>query len=405
MSDQENRELVEKGWEARNSNYFTEAFEFYRKAAENGYAPAFYCLGRCYEEGEGVNRDLNLAIEWYTKAANKGNVDAQYSLYLCYENGKGVKEDTNIALEWLTKAANQGDAKFLYELGKYYFNKNDEQNQKKSIEWFTKAADKGYADAHYQLSLCYSLGKGVEINHVKKIELLEKAAEQNHSDALTDLGSNYFCGYFVKKDKKKGIELWKKAANQGNTYAQRNLKNLKRNKILKSIFFVFMLIIIASLGYISWDFFRPNEKEINPFNLSAASGYTATILYREYFEIIDFNDDSEADYSTGIAKAALMLIPSGGNTFSVRFNDRKGFPLISSWGYKSSETITISYDFEAGESYVLLVRQFGIIDGLFFSPTLINIEVEKLGKDELSEYFRNGYRIEVHMDKFEESDF
>ena len=37
-------------------------------------------LGICYEEGNGVTKDLNQAREWYTKAAAQGDAEAQAEL-------------------------------------------------------------------------------------------------------------------------------------------------------------------------------------------------------------------------------------------------------------------------------------------------------------------------------------
>ena len=36
-----------------------------------------YNLRLCYEEGEGVDQDLNKAIMWYSKAAQQGYKDAK----------------------------------------------------------------------------------------------------------------------------------------------------------------------------------------------------------------------------------------------------------------------------------------------------------------------------------------
>ena len=59
-----------------------------RKAADQGYAPAQYYLGRAYSSGDGVAEDLAEAVRWYRKAADQGDAAAQCSLGVIYELGK-----------------------------------------------------------------------------------------------------------------------------------------------------------------------------------------------------------------------------------------------------------------------------------------------------------------------------
>ena len=51
-----------------------------RKAAELGYAPAQFSLGRCYDFGNGVAKDCTEAVKWFRKAAEQGNVTAKRAL-------------------------------------------------------------------------------------------------------------------------------------------------------------------------------------------------------------------------------------------------------------------------------------------------------------------------------------
>ncbi|MBQ9771958.1 MAG: sel1 repeat family protein, partial [Lentisphaeria bacterium] len=53
---------------------------WYRKAAEQGNALAQYNLGVCYENGEGVQKDLVQAVFWFRKAADQGYAQAQEAL-------------------------------------------------------------------------------------------------------------------------------------------------------------------------------------------------------------------------------------------------------------------------------------------------------------------------------------
>ncbi len=48
-------------------------------------------LGYCYDNGQGVAKDLSKAVEFYTLAANQGNAFAQFNLGYCYYNGEGVQ--------------------------------------------------------------------------------------------------------------------------------------------------------------------------------------------------------------------------------------------------------------------------------------------------------------------------
>ena len=50
-------------------------------------------------------KHLNL----YQKAANLGVDFAQYKLALMYENGNGIEKDMNQAIYWYKKSAEQGD--------------------------------------------------------------------------------------------------------------------------------------------------------------------------------------------------------------------------------------------------------------------------------------------------------
>jgi len=52
------------------------AAQLYRKAAELGFAPAKNSLGRAYENGQGVEKDLQQASYWYEEAARLGHPDA-----------------------------------------------------------------------------------------------------------------------------------------------------------------------------------------------------------------------------------------------------------------------------------------------------------------------------------------
>lgn len=77
--------------------------------ADNGNATAQYQLGKCYDNGEGVNRDVVQAVIWYRLAAEQGNAKAQANLGDCYEKGEGVAQDYSEAFKWFSLACANGN--------------------------------------------------------------------------------------------------------------------------------------------------------------------------------------------------------------------------------------------------------------------------------------------------------
>lgn len=79
---------------------YSEAAQWYRKAADQGFPPAQFNLGTLYSEGKGVTQNLERAVYWWRKAADQGNPSAQRNLGIAYAVGDGVKKDMVEAYKW-----------------------------------------------------------------------------------------------------------------------------------------------------------------------------------------------------------------------------------------------------------------------------------------------------------------
>ncbi len=99
-----------------------EAVKWYRKAADQGYAPAQFNLGWMYDRGEGVPQDYAEAVKWYRKAADQGLSIAQFYLGTMYDKGEGVPQDYAEAVRWYRKAADQDVQDAQFNLGAMYEN-------------------------------------------------------------------------------------------------------------------------------------------------------------------------------------------------------------------------------------------------------------------------------------------
>ena len=217
----------EKGVKFYEKKEYTQAVEWWIKAAEQGYSKAQYNLGRCHENGYGVPKSYKKAVKWYTKAAEQGHTDAQCELGGCYHMGRGVRKSFKKAVEWYTKAAEQGDASALLCIGHCYEEGGFgiQQSDKKAVECFTKAAEQGNVYAQFFLGLHYKYGiSGVKKSYKKAVEWFTKAAEQGYALAQSDLGDCYEEGGFgIQQSYETAVEWYRKSANNGSKVGQNKL--------------------------------------------------------------------------------------------------------------------------------------------------------------------------------------
>jgi hypothetical protein len=85
-----------------------------KQAAERGYVDAEAELGRCYEDGDGVEQNYALAAEWYRKAAEHvpnlgGAGQGRNNLGILYMDGLGVPKDYVQADMWFSLAGTEAN--------------------------------------------------------------------------------------------------------------------------------------------------------------------------------------------------------------------------------------------------------------------------------------------------------
>ena len=95
-----------------------DAVTWWKKAAENGNVRAHYNLGVAYENGEGVNRNLNDAIDHYAQSARNGDTKGLTASGLFLIKGQHPVMGRNITLGLgiLSQAAQKGDTEATWLL-------------------------------------------------------------------------------------------------------------------------------------------------------------------------------------------------------------------------------------------------------------------------------------------------
>ena len=85
-----------------------ECADLLHQSAETGYVWAQLFYGRFLCKGIGTALDPVEAVAWFRKAADQNCPAAFYELGVCYENGEGVERDLDKAAEWYGKAVEGG---------------------------------------------------------------------------------------------------------------------------------------------------------------------------------------------------------------------------------------------------------------------------------------------------------
>ena len=201
-------------------------------AAENGDYDAFYELALCYEEGEGIEKNMTEAAKWFELAAEEGDAKAQNKIGEFYYYGLGVKKkDTKTAVKWFQMSAEQGHSGSQCWLG-YCYKRGIgvDKDIDKAKMWYQKAmypsrvaANEGNVDAQIDLGYCYRFGDGVKRDVNIALQWFHKAAEQNASEAQNALGDCFSRDRQIGIDYETAVAWYQKAAEQGYPEAQFSL--------------------------------------------------------------------------------------------------------------------------------------------------------------------------------------
>lgn len=191
-----------------------------QKAAHAGLLDAMFDLSDCYYDGEGIDKNMELAIMWLTKAADSGHLKSQTALgYLYMTGADGFEQNYAHAEEYLTIAAERDFSKAQLALSYLYFRM---QEYEKALVWARKVVDLEN-EAYSILGEIYTNGLGVEQNLSEGLKYYKKAAETGDADAQNMVGNYYFNGEGTEQDLDKAFGYYQMAAAQNHVYGMLNL--------------------------------------------------------------------------------------------------------------------------------------------------------------------------------------
>jgi TPR repeat protein len=155
------------------------AVYWFRRAAEQGYLPAWTELCWHVEHGRGLPLEVQGATQCYRRMAERGEPKAQWRVGLMYAHPDGTAADYAVAADWARKSAEQGHPwgqSLLAAL--YWYGRGVSEDQAEAFKWLRLAVEGNYPADQYDLSRMYAEGTGVPRDLVQAYKWCSLAATQ-----------------------------------------------------------------------------------------------------------------------------------------------------------------------------------------------------------------------------------
>ena len=193
----------------KNENNIGKYLEYMHLSAEKGYVLAMHNLANAYKNGEGTEKNLELAKFWAQKASDAGMDD--------------ILNDINQALNEQQNQQDNGDEEF-----RKAWDLHNSENYSEAMKWYLLSAEKGNATAMNNISVAYAFGNGVEVDCKKAFEWMKKAAENGHVPAYYTLAVKYAQGSGTERN-------FEEAENWANRIPQNDQNYKKAQDLLKHV--------------------------------------------------------------------------------------------------------------------------------------------------------------------------
>jgi TPR repeat protein len=225
-------------------------------AAAAAACPEALCvIGRCYEKGIGVPRDLVLAAVYYLQALRLDSYRApallwkmmnteEFSRLLGARSAIGEPNALYVwsgltavgfskllnekqAFDLIQRAADAGHPPSMVELGSCYFTGRwVQQDVSKAVEWWSRASLRGSLEADIRLAAANALGQIHTENPDTALSLLRRTAKEG--SLLSDLALAYCYekGIIVSQNKAEAFAIYHKTMMRGSESAYRALRRM-----------------------------------------------------------------------------------------------------------------------------------------------------------------------------------
>lgn len=227
----------------RNGKQAEQLHKACARGAQLGDGYCQYMLGKCYEEGIGVEESRQEAYQWFEKSLQAGEPKSTIAVAKCLERGIGAQFNETKAFTLLRDAAKKGEPDAVYEFasmierllidcdGNQLRNPLDlaapgaegnlrEQYDRLMVENFETAAALGHSGSMNWLATRLSEGDPTEEDLVRAFELANESAKHGDVDGMVLAAGFHAAGIGTKPSETKAARLYGVAAKKGSATAQ-----------------------------------------------------------------------------------------------------------------------------------------------------------------------------------------
>jgi TPR repeat protein len=220
-----------------------EAIRWYRKAARQGSANAMFNLGAAYYNGEGVGVNDTLAYAWFLLSSEAGNSSGQdaakrsrgeqgpngfneacLAIGRMYEKGEDLPKNLESAAAWYRRAAEQGYIEATISLAALYLKASD---YRQARPWCEAAAKEKFPGGYYCLGYLYQHGYGVDANPKEAFRWYEQGARGENMTSMLALARMYENGEGTKPDRVQALVWFLIAVRRGSQDAIAEAKKIR----------------------------------------------------------------------------------------------------------------------------------------------------------------------------------
>ena len=185
-----------------------EGVRWLMKAVAVGYAPAYASLGNEYYYGGTLEEDEAKAVECYMNAFLMGDMDSAFMIGRAYQNGQGVDVNLDYAVVFYEKGM-YSDGRCAGALGYMHaMGQGVEKNNEMACELYQLGAKLNDDNCMKMLGIAYLHGYGVERDVSESFGWFSRAANEGNLFSINEVGVMYENGIGCTIDEKKALAFY-----------------------------------------------------------------------------------------------------------------------------------------------------------------------------------------------------